>query len=183
MFCSYCGCSWIKHRGDDGSRQTYSEMHEANCPLDKSLVAVTHEMFIRPSWDEIFMGFAVSLSRRSSCRRLQVGCVVVSENNNRVLSIGYNGNYQGGPNDCDSDEPGACGCIHSEINSIAKLDYNDPSGKVMFITDSPCMQCAKLIVNAGIKRVVYAREYRVIDGLELLKRAGVETASISIGEL
>ena len=127
----------------------------------------------RPSWDSIFMDFAVSLSRRSTCRRLNVGCVVVTRDNSRVLSVGYNGSYHGGPNDCDSDEPGNCGCIHAEANSLVKLDYNDPSSKLLYTTWSPCVPCAKLIVNAGIAEVVYLNEYRKLDGVELLRNAGV----------
>jgi dCMP deaminase len=129
---------------------------------------------IRPSWDEIFMGFAEDISRRSSCSRLSVGCVVVTPDHTRVLAMGYNGNYRGGPNECDlKGAEGLCGCVHSEANALIKLDYGDTSEKIMYTTVAPCKSCAKLIVNAGIYEVVFGAEYRKADGLELLERAGV----------
>ena len=114
----------------------------------------------RPMWSDIYMRFAQDLSKRSTCSRLQVGCVVVSGDNQRVLAIGYNGNYRGGPNRCDSEEPGACGCIHAEANAMVKFDPREAGGAVLYTTDSPCRHCAKLIVNSGIRVVMYDRLYR-----------------------
>jgi dCMP deaminase len=89
-----------------------------------------------------------------------------------VLAIGYNGNAKGLPNRCDSTEPGACGCLHSEVNALVKAPGH-VRDKVVFVTDSPCVMCAKLIVNSGTTHVFYRRQYRDTSGVELLKAAGV----------
>lgn len=128
----------------------------------------------RPSWDEIYIGFALALSERSTCQRLQVGCVVVSGDNQRVLAIGYNGSWRGGPNKCDTAEPGACGCIHAETNAMVKFDPREGAGAILYTTDSPCQHCAKLIVNAGITDVRYDRLYRKPEQTEeIFRRAKV----------
>lgn len=128
----------------------------------------------RPDWDEVYAEFATSLARRSTCTRNRVGCVVTSADHHRVLSIGYNGNYAGGPNGCDRPEDvGACGCVHAEVNALLKLDYNDPTRKRLYTTVSPCAACAKCIVNAKIDHVIYEEEYRRPEGLNILRDAGV----------
>jgi len=91
-----------------------------------------------------------------------------------VLAIGYNGNYKGGPNKCDSSEPGNCGCLHAEENAIIKLDYNDHARKRLYTTTSPCKMCAKRIINAGIKHVVYSKLYRDREGVDLLMKNSVD---------
>ncbi len=127
----------------------------------------------RPSWDEVWMSMAETISLRSYDPRHRVGAVVVSEDNAQVLALGYNGNYAGGPNEPESLEPGRSGMIHAEINALLKLDYNNPKLKVMYLTLSPCRQCAKCIVNAGVREVVYGEAYRDAGGLEILHKAGV----------
>lgn len=127
----------------------------------------------RPSFDDIYMGLAIELSRRSTCSRLHVGCVITSTDNQRVLAIGYNGSWKGGPNCCDTTEPGNCGCLHAEENSLIKMNYNDPAAKRLYTTTMPCVYCAKRVVNAGIEEVVYLNEYRKKEGVELLLKAGV----------
>jgi dCMP deaminase len=127
----------------------------------------------RPSWDEVWMSMAETIAQRSYDPRHRVGVVIVSEDNAQVLALGYNGNYSGGPNEAESSEPGQSGMIHAEINALLKLDYNNPKRKVMYLTLSPCRQCAKCIVNAGVNEVVYRDEYRDPSGLELLRQAGV----------
>jgi len=118
------------------------------------------------------------LSDRSTCKRASVGCVITSWDYNRVLSIGYNGNYKGGPNVCDSDEVGGCGCLHAEENAIIKLDYNDHSRKRLYVTCSPCLMCAKRVINAGIEQVVYEQSYRKTDGLDLLGKNSIEIIKV-----
>ncbi len=125
-----------------------------------------------PSFDKIYTDLALGLAAKSHCSRLQVGCVIASWDNQRILSIGYNGSWRGGPNRCDSNEPGACGCIHAEQNAMIKLDYNDTCRKRLYTTVSPCSMCAKFIINAGISEVVYVNEYRNIDGLKILWASG-----------
>ena len=134
----------------------------------------------RPSWDNIWMNFAHTISRRSYDPRRQVGAVVVTEDNCQVLAVGYNGNYAGGPNEVESEQPGHSGMIHAEINALIKLDYNNPKGKKLYLTLSPCRQCAKAIVNSGIKTVIFSNTYRDTSGIELLVNAGVTTRQYSV---
>lgn len=127
----------------------------------------------RPEFDEIFMELAHLIARRSTCARLQVGCVITDETRTRVLSIGYNGNYRGGYNVCDSIEPGNCGCLHAEDNACIKLDYRE-STKVAYITHLPCKMCAKRLVNAGVQKVFYSKAYRSNDAKAILRDAAVK---------
>ena len=127
----------------------------------------------RPTWDSVWMDTARTISHRSYDPRYQVGAIVVTSDNTQVLSVGYNGNYTGGPNEVESAIPGESGMIHSEINALLKMDYNNPKRKVMYVTLSPCRMCAKAIVNAGISEVVYGEEYRDASGLDILRSAGV----------
>ena len=132
---------------------------------------------MRPEWDEIWMTFAKNMSRRSYDPRHQVGAVVVTEDNTQVLSVGYNGNHSGGPNEVESQEPGQSGMLHAEINALLKMDYNNPKRKTMYVTLSPCRMCAKAIINAGIDEVVYDEEYRDTSGVNLLRSSGVVVKS------
>ena len=127
----------------------------------------------RPSWDVIWMGMARNISRRSYDPRHQVGAIIVTQDNSQVLSLGYNGNYKGGPNEVESEVPGDSGMLHAEINALLKLDYNNPKQKAMYVTLSPCRMCAKAIINAGVNEVVYDKEYRDTSGLDILRSVGV----------
>jgi len=129
---------------------------------------------MRPTWDQIWMDFAYSISSRSVDPRHKVGAVVVTDDNTQVLAVGYNGNYTGGPNEVESLDPGESGMIHAEFNALLKTDYNNPKKKIMYVTLSPCRMCAKAIVNAGISAVIYEEEYRDTSSLEILKDAGIE---------
>ena len=128
----------------------------------------------RPAWNEIWMDFSHTISRRSYDPRFQVGSVVVTQDNTQVLAVGYNGNYSGGPNTIESSTPGESGMLHAEINCLLKMDYNNPKIKIMYITLSPCRMCAKAIINSGINKIVYDEEYRDTSGLVLLREAGIE---------
>lgn len=132
----------------------------------------------RPTFETIFLRNAFDLAERSTCRRLNVGCVVLTHDFRRTLSFGYNGNAHGLENDCDSDEPGKCGCIHAEANAVVKCaDHH--ARKVVVCTDSPCVACAKLLIQlGGVERVVYNREYRIRDGLALLERLGIRVERV-----
>ena len=132
---------------------------------------------MRPEWDDIWMSFARNISRRSYDPRYQVGAIVVTDDNTQVLSVGYNGNHQGGPNEVESVEPGASGMIHAEINALLKMDYNNPKKKIMYVTLSPCRMCAKAMINAGIDEVIYDEEYRDRSGIDLLLSSGVSVKS------
>jgi len=129
----------------------------------------------RPNWDTVWIDFAGNIARRSSDPNFKVGCCIVTEDNCQVLAIGYNGDHKGGTNERDSMEPGCSGFIHAEINALIKLDYNNPKKKTLFITLSPCRQCAKAIINGGIDRVVYKDVYRDTSGIELLREHKIKT--------
>ena len=128
---------------------------------------------IRPTWDDIWMQYAKIIATRSYDPRTQVGAIIVSEDNTTVLSLGYNGNYTSGPNVPDSAEPGKSGFIHAEINALIKAPFHYHKKKIMYITLSPCFQCAKMIITAGIEKVVYDQEYRDTTGIEILTAQGV----------
>ena len=129
---------------------------------------------LRPSWDSVWMQTAQLISLRSYDPRHQVGAIVVTSDNTQVLSVGYNGNYTGGPNEVESDVPGESGMIHAETNALLKMDYNNPKRKVMYVTMSPCRMCAKQIVNSGVHEVVYSVEYRDRSGLDILEKSGIQ---------
>lgn len=129
----------------------------------------------RPSWDEIWLTMAHHLALRSTCSRACVGCIIVSEDNHRVLAVGYNGGAAGVFNECQSTEPGKCGHLHAEINALIKLDYNEPGSKKAYVTMMPCFNCSVALVNAKIKEVVYKESYRDTSGIELLEKAGIRT--------
>jgi dCMP deaminase len=123
--------------------------------------------------EEVYMRMAEELAKRSTCARLQVGSVITSSDMTMVLGIGYNGNARGLPNRCDSSEAGKCGCVHGELNSLVKAGAQIP-GKIMFVTASPCVMCAKSIINCNVARVYYREAYRDPAGLDTLRQGGVE---------
>lgn len=134
----------------------------------------------RPSRVEMLLEVAGVIARRSTCNRLNVGAVIARDG--RILTTGYNGPPKGMEH-CEHDlHEGACQlAVHSEANAIAfSARYGTAlDGAELFITHSPCHNCAKLIINAGIIRVYYAIEYREPHGLDLLELAGVETQWVS----
>jgi len=130
----------------------------------------------RPEWDEIWMEFAHTISRRSLDPRLRVGAVIVTGDNTQVLSVGYNGDHRGGPNCVDSGSPGESGFLHAEINALIKCDFNNFKKRKLYLTDSPCRVCAKAIVNGNIDEVIYDRPYRDVSGLDILRQSGVRVS-------
>ncbi len=126
----------------------------------------------RPPLFEVYMRMAEELAKRSTCARLRVGTVITDRLLENVVAIGYNGNARGFPNHCDSEEPGRCGCIHSEQNALVKAPGTLPD-KVAFVTASPCVMCAKLMVQSGITHVFYREAYRSAEGLEVLRKGGI----------
>lgn len=130
----------------------------------------------RPSFHQIYLELAAKLSERSTCSRLQVGTVITSTDFRKVLAVGYNGNATGLHNGCDREEPGNCGCLHSEENAVINCDAPRQVEKLVFVTHLPCVQCAKRLINLGnVKAVYYDQDYRIRDSLELLKSVGIET--------
>jgi dCMP deaminase len=126
----------------------------------------------RPPLFEVYMRMAEELAKRSTCRRLSVGTVITDSELENVVAIGYNGNARGFPNDCDSPTPGACGCIHSEMNALTKAPGLLPN-KVVFVTASPCVMCAKLMIQARVSHLYFRNAYRDPSGLEVLRKGGV----------
>jgi len=120
------------------------------------------------------MEFAVSIAKRSTCKRLQVGTVITSADYRKVLAVGYNGNASGLPNTCDRDEAGNCGCLHSEENAVINCDVPRATEKIVFVTHLPCPMCAKRLINVGgVKKVLYKEDYRKHDSIDLLESAGI----------
>lgn len=133
---------------------------------------------VRPPWAETWMSIAKLIAQRSYDQTLKVGAVIVSEDNSQMLSLGYNGNYKGGPHQRESEQPGQSGFIHAEVNALVKCDYNFHKKKYMYLTHSPCRNCAKLIVNAEISRVIYDIPYRDQSGLQILLSAGIDVFNL-----
>jgi dCMP deaminase len=126
-------------------------------------------------FDRSYLEMAAVWAKNSYCTRRQVGAILVKDR--MIISDGYNGTPAGFENVCE-DENGVTKpyVLHAEANAITKVarSGNSSEGATLYITDSPCMECAKLIIQSGIRRVVYAREYRIIDGVDLLRRAGIQ---------
>ena len=121
---------------------------------------------------EVYMRMAEELAKRSTCARLQVGTVITDQRLENVLAIGYNGNARGLPHRCDSAVPGRCGCIHSEMNALVKAP-GSLRDKVVFVSASPCVMCAKLMINSGVTHVFFRKAYRDPSGIEVLAAGGV----------
>lgn len=129
----------------------------------------------RPSFEEIYLQLAASLASRATCKRLKVGTVITSTDFRKVLAVGYNGNASGLPNSCDRDEPGNCGCLHSEENAVINCDSPRHIDKYVFVTHLPCSPCAKRLINLGnVKKVFYGFEYRTRTSLDLFQKVGIE---------
>ena len=125
-------------------------------------------------FDKSYIEMAHVWAKNSYCHRRQVGALIVKDR--MIISDGYNGTPSGFENVCE-DEEGLTKpyVLHAEANAITKVakSNNSSEGATLYITDSPCMECAKLIIQAGIERVVYDRRYRITTGLDLLERAGI----------
>lgn len=140
---------------------------------------------LRPSFHEIYARFAQDLARRSECERLSVGCVIASEDNSNVFSIGYNGPPSRSRRKCrGKNAEGSCGCAHAEANAIAKCSSSKHERKIVYCTHMPCELCATLFVNmGGVVRVWWAEDYRLTDGQDILMEAGISAAKLLPGEL
>lgn len=134
--------------------------------------------------DRRYLRMAAIWAENSYCKRRQVGCLLVK--NKMIISDGYNGTPTGFENDCETeDNRSKAYVLHAEANAITKvaMSSNSSEGSTLYVTDSPCIECAKLIIQAGIKRVVYSRAYRLTDGIDLLKRANIEVEYKPIPEI
>ena len=124
--------------------------------------------------DSRYLRMAKVWAENSYCKRRQVGALVVKDQ--MIISDGYNGTPSGFDNVCEENNVTLPYVLHAEANAITKLarSSNNSDGATLYVTDAPCIECSKLIIQAGIKRVVYARNYRLDDGIRLLKQANIE---------
>lgn len=130
---------------------------------------------MRPTFDQIYMDIATLLAQRAHHPNVKVGCVIVSSDYSQVYSIGYNGNYAGGPNEPESVESGKSELLHAEENALLKYSGPRNRSSIMYITHAPCKLCSKRILNSkAIGKVLYSKEYRSSEGIDLLKLMGIE---------
>ena len=135
-------------------------------------------------FDKHYLEMAAIWAKNSYCKRRQVGALLVKDK--MIISDGFNGTPSGFENQCeDENDVTKPYVLHAEANAITKVakSGNSSEGATLYITTSPCIECAKLIIQSGIKRVVYAEEYRKSDGIELLKRAKVEVVNFNGDEV
>lgn len=133
--------------------------------------------------DQRYLRMARIWAENSYCQRRQVGALVVKDK--MIISDGYNGTPSGFENICEDDNGVTkTYVLHAEANAITKLarSSNNSDGATLYVTASPCIECAKLIIQAGIRRVVYGEQYRMEDGINLLKRANIEVIYINVEE-
>ena len=139
---------------------------------------------MKPRYALAHMRAAHVYAELSYCRRRKVGCVIVKDD--RIISIGFNGTPPGWPNLCEDDQNRTLPEVyHAETNAIAKLAKSSESGMgaILFVTCTPCLDCAKLIAQSGIAEVYYSEHYRLRDGLDFLERCGVRTEYLNPSEV
>lgn len=133
--------------------------------------------------DSRYLRMAAIWAENSYCRRRQVGALIVKDK--MIISDGYNGTPVGFENVCEDDNDHTLPYVlHAEANAITKVaqSNNSSRGATLYVTTSPCIECAKLIIQAGIRRVVFAQSYRLDDGVALLNRAGIEVVHLDPGQ-
>ncbi len=134
--------------------------------------------------DRRYLQMASVWAQNSYCRRRKVGALLVKDK--MIISDGYNGTPSGFENVCE-DEEGQTKpyVLHAEANAITKVakSGNSSEGATLYVTSSPCLECSKLIIQAGIKRVVFTENYRLEDGINLLKRAGIEVIRVETDKI
>ena len=129
-------------------------------------------------FDNSYLEMAEIWAQNSYCKRRKVGALLVKDR--MIISDGYNGTPSGFENVCEEDGVTKPYVLHAEANAITKVakSGNSSDGATLYVTASPCLECSKLIIQSGIKRVVYRDEYRLTDGIDLLRRAGVEVEKV-----
>ena len=129
-------------------------------------------------FDHSYLQMAEVWSQNSYCKRRKVGALLVKDR--MIISDGYNGTPSGFENICEEDGVTKPYVLHAEANAITKVakSGNSSEGATLYVTASPCLECSKLIIQSGIKRVVYRDEYRITDGIDLLRRAGIQVEKV-----
>ena len=133
--------------------------------------------------DVRYMRMARIWAENSYCKRRRVGALIVKDK--MIISDGYNGTPSGFENVCeDENNVTKPYVLHAEANAITKIarSGNNSDGATLYVTTSPCIECAKLIIQAGIRRVIYGEKYRIEDGINLLKRANIDVEYVSVDE-
>ena len=138
------------------------------------------DLIINHRSDKIYLEMAQIWGKNSYCERKKVGCLIV--NNRAIISDGYNGSPTGFPNKCEVDDVTLPYVLHAEANAITKLARGTQSsdGSVLYVTLSPCYECSKLIIQSGIKRVIFNQIYRKMESISFLAEAGIEIIKINI---
>lgn len=134
--------------------------------------------------DERYLRMALIWAENSYCQRRKVGALVVKDK--MIISDGFNGTPSGFENVCeDENQVTRPYVLHAEANAITKLarSHNNSDEATLYVTASPCIECAKLIIQSGIKRIVYGEKYRLDDGIQLLERAGIEVEFLNMNEI
>ena len=144
---------------------------------------MANELSKQQKLDLRYLRMARIWAENSYCKRRQVGALVVKDK--MIISDGYNGTPSGFENVCEENNVTKPYVLHAEANAITKLarSSNNSEGSTLYVTASPCIECSKLIIQSGIKRVVYAEKYRLTDGIDLLKRAGVKVEYMNPDEM
>lgn len=139
-----------------------------------------NELSKQTKLDLRYLRMARIWAENSYCKRRQVGALVVKDK--MIISDGYNGTPSGFENICEENDITKPYVLHAEANAITKLarSSNNSDGSTLYVTASPCIECAKLIIQAGIRRVVYAEKYRLNDGIQLMERAGIKVEFLDI---
>ena len=129
-------------------------------------------------FDHSYLEMAEIWAQNSYCKRRKVGALLVKDR--MIISDGYNGTPSGFENICEEDGVTKPYVLHAEANAITKVakSGNSSEGATLYVTASPCLECSKLIIQSGIRRVVYRDEYRLTDGVDLLRRAGIEVEKV-----
>ena len=129
-------------------------------------------------FDHSYLEMAEIWAQNSYCKRRKVGALLVKDR--MIISDGYNGTPSGFENICEEDGVTKPYVLHAEANAITKVakSGNSSEGATLYVTASPCLECSKLIIQSGSKRVVYRDEYRLTDGIDLLRRAGIEVERV-----
>lgn len=148
-------------------------------PFNKHYWEMSNINLKQEQLDARYMRMARIWAENSYCKRRKVGALIVKDKN--IISDGYNGTPSGFKNICEEDGVTIPYVLHAEANAITKIakSHNSSDGATLYVTASPCIECAKLIIQSGIKRVVYDEEYRLTDGIDLLKKAGIEVVHLN----
>ncbi|MGC9354277.1 MAG: deoxycytidylate deaminase [Mariniphaga sp.] len=134
--------------------------------------------------DQRYLKMAMIWAQNSYCKRRKVGALIVKDK--MIISDGYNGTPSGFENICEDENNNTKPYVlHAEANAITKVakSGNSSEGATLYVTSSPCLECSKLIIQAGIKRVVFTESYRIEDGINLLKRANIEVKQVELETL